>query len=75
MFTFALMVGIIWIVWKLCLLGIRLTWGITKFVLSIFVFPLVVIGLVIAGLFYLAIPILVIVGVVAIIGSATNTAS
>ncbi len=63
-----LTVAVICIVFKLCILGFRLTWGIFKFLCSIFLFPAIIFGLVAVGLMYLAIPILAIVGLFALLG-------
>lgn len=55
---------------KLIGLAIRAAWGITKILFSIVFCPIVLIGLVIAGLVYVAVPVLVIIGLVAIVASA-----
>jgi hypothetical protein len=44
--------------------AIRATWGITKVLVTFVFFPLILIGLVLGGLIYLALPILVIVGLI-----------
>ncbi len=49
---------------KLLGFAIRATWGITKIVVTLVLFPLLLIGLVFGGLIYLAFPVLVIVGLV-----------
>ena len=51
--------------------AIKAAWGITKILVTVILFPLVLIGMVFAGLVYLAIPIVIIVGIVALVGSAT----
>lgn len=66
MLTLIFSIALIWAVWKVAILGIRLTWGITKFVFSVVLFPLVVIGIFIAGLAYLAIPIAIVAGLIAL---------
>ncbi len=48
---------------KLLVWGLKATWGITKFVCGFILFPLVILALVFAGIIYLAIPILVVVGI------------
>ncbi len=59
-----LLVGVFW---KLVKLAIKMTWGISKIIVFLVLLPLILIGMVIAGLMYFAIPILVIVGIVALI--------
>lgn len=52
---------------KLILLAIKATWGITKVLVSFVIFPIVLIGLVIGGLVNIALPILLIVGIAALV--------
>lgn len=49
---------------KLFIFGIKATWGITKILVTVVFFPLILIGLMIGGLVSLALPILLVVGVV-----------
>lgn len=66
----ALMLGVFG---KLIAIAVKMTWGITKVVLGIIVLPLVLIAMAVAGLFYIAIPILIILGIVMLIkAAATN---
>ena len=66
------MILLIGVLWKLIVWSMRAAWGITKIVFSIVVMPVVLIVMALAGLVYLAIPILAIVGIVALIGSAKS---
>ena len=61
--TFAM----IWVMFKLAVFGIKAAWGITKLVLSLVFLPVIIIGLVLCGLFYLAVPILIIIGVITLV--------
>lgn len=45
---------------EICWFAIKAAWGITKFAFSILFFPIIVIGMLIAGLAYLALPLLII---------------
>lgn len=47
--------------------AVRFTWGLTKILVYIVCFPLLLIGLVFGGLMYLALPILVIAGIVCLV--------
>ncbi len=49
---------------KLIGFAIRATWGITKVLVTLVFFPLILIGMVLGGLIYLAFPVLLIVGLV-----------
>ncbi len=72
MLTLLFFFSVMWVVWKIATIGIRMAWGITKFVFGLVVFPLLVVGLFIGGLVYLAIPILIIAGIAALAGGAAR---
>ena len=57
----------IWVFGKLFIFGIKAAWGISKFIVTVVLLPLAVIGLVVGGFIYLAFPILVVVGIVSLI--------
>lgn len=61
------------VAWRLFVLGIKMTWGIAKFVCSVLLFPLFLVRLVCIGMIYVAIPVLIIVGIVVLIGGAAAT--
>lgn len=67
MLTILFFAALLWVVWKMFLLGIKATWGIAKFACMILLLPAFLIGLVCVGLIYLAIPVLLIAGVAAVI--------
>lgn len=54
----------IWIFGKVLLFGIKAAWGISKFLITIVLLPLILIGMVIGGLIYIAFPILIVVAVI-----------
>ena len=49
---------------KMFIFGMKATWGITKIIFSLILLPIALIGLVIGGLVSLALPILLLVGVI-----------
>ena len=51
---------------KLIGVAIRATWGIAKILVSLVFLPLILIGLVLGGLIWLAFPVLLIVGVISL---------
>lgn len=57
---------------KLFFFGLRAAWGISKFLLTIVFLPLILVGLVFGGLITLAFPILIVVGIIALITSVTS---
>ena len=58
---------------KLLGLAIKMTWGITKVVLSLVFLPVILLGLVLVGLIHIAFPILVVIGILAVISSLSTT--
>ncbi len=67
MLTFIFVVAFIAVMWEIIGLAIKATWEITKVLFSLVFLPIGMIMLAIAGLYVLAIPILIIVGIVALI--------
>ena len=57
----------IWVFGKLFIFGIKAAWGISKFIVTVVLLPLVLIGLVVGGFIYLAFPILRVVGIVSLV--------
>ena len=52
---------------KLLMFGIKAFWVISKLLLTIVLLPVILIGLVVGGLVYLAFPILIVVGIVGLL--------
>lgn len=59
----------IWIFGKLLIFGVKAAWGISKLLLTVVFLPLILIGMVIGGLMSIAFPILIVVGIVALVAS------
>ena len=57
----------IWIFGKLFIFGVKAAGGISKLLLTVVFLPLILIGMVIGGLMSIAFPILIIVGIVALV--------
>ena len=55
----------IWIFGKLLFFGLKATWGITKFLVTIVLLPLVLIVMAVSGMFYIAFVILIVGGIAA----------
>ena len=72
MLTLIFLIGLLWMIWKIVALGLALTWGVIKFALTTALFPLILIGLFIIGLAYVALPIAIIVGIIALIMRKTS---
>ena len=52
---------------KLLVFGIRVAWGISKIVLTVVFLPIILIALIVGGLFYIAFPILIVLGLVSLL--------
>ena len=52
--------------------GIKAAWGLGKFVIGLILLPILIIGVIAAGLIYLALPLLVIAGVILLIRKAAE---
>ena len=59
-------------VWKVAFLGFRLTWGLVKLMFTTVLFPIILVAIFIAGLAYIALPVVIIVGIIALIAGKTN---
>lgn len=65
-----LIIGTLWCMWKILTFGLRLSWSILKIVLSVAFLPLMIIGLFASGFIYLALIVLIVVGLVSLIRPA-----
>ena len=52
---------------KLLIFAVKASWGLARILVTIIFLPLVLIGLVVAGVIYLAVPLLVIAGIISLI--------
>ena len=68
MLTILFLIFLFGIFGKLFFFGIRAAWGISKFILMLVFFPLILFGMLVAGLIHLAFPLLLIFGVIAMFG-------
>ena len=57
----------IWVFGKLLIFGIKAAWGIAKIFWTIIFLPVILIGMVIGGLMYIAFPVLIVIGLVSLI--------
>ena len=51
-------------IWKLFVFGVRASWGIMKLLCTVVLFPVILIGMVVGGLLYVAFPLLIMAGVI-----------
>jgi hypothetical protein len=67
MITVFLCLAVVWLAWKIIVLGIKMAWGIARMILSVLFMPALLLCLVYIGLTYVAIPALVIAGIVVLL--------
>ena len=71
LFTLAML----WLVVKVFTLGIRLMWGFSKFFVGLILFPAILVFLFVMGAVYLAFPLLIIAGIIALIAGLSRKAA
>ena len=59
----------IWFVGKFIVFGLKASWGIMKLLWCVFFFPVILIGMVLGGLMYIAFPLLIVGGIIALAAS------
>lgn len=59
----------IWFIGKFFIFGVKASWGILKLLCTVVLFPVILIGMVVGGLIYIALPLLIIGGIIALISS------
>lgn len=69
MFTLLFIVFTFIIFGKLFMFALKASWGIVKILFAVLLLPMILILLVVAGLVYIALPVLLIVGVISLIVS------
>ena len=67
MLTLLFLIWMLGIFGKLLIFGLRAAWGVSRLLLTVVFFPVILIGMVFVGLIHLAFPILIIVGIVAML--------
>ena len=59
----------IWFIGKFFIFGLKASWGIMKLLCTVIFFPVILIGMVLGGLMYIAFPLLIVVGIIALAAS------
>ena len=72
MITLLFVLLMIWVFGKMIGLAFRATWGLTKIIFGIVLLPLFLVGLVITGFMSIALPILVVMGIVMLISKVVS---
>lgn len=69
MLTLLFTICMIWFIGKFFIFGLKASWGILKFLCTVVFFPVILIGMVVGGLVYIAFPLLLIGGIIGLIVS------
>ena len=69
MLSLLFMICVFWIFGKLFIFGLRAAWSVSKLLLTVVLWPVILIRMLIGGLLHLAFPILVIAGIWALFTS------
>lgn len=64
MLAFIFMVLLFMVFGEILVFAVKAAWGVTKIVCTVVLFPLILIGMVVGGLIKIALPVLLIVGVI-----------
>ena len=66
MLTALFILAFVWFMWKVIALAIKMTWGLLKVGIYVIFLPIVIIGLFLGGLIYIALPLAIIGGIIAL---------
>ena len=66
MLTALFILAFVWFMWKVIALAIKMTWGLLKVGVYVIFLPIVIIGLFLGGLIYIALPLAIIGGIIAL---------
>ena len=69
MVTLLFTICMIWFIGKFFIFGLKASWGILKLLCTVVFFPMILIGMVVGGLVYIAFPLLLIGGIIGLIVS------
>ena len=58
-----------WFIGKFFVFGLKASWGIMKLLCTVIFFPVILIGMVVGGLLYIAFPLLIIGGIIGLVTS------
>ena len=67
MLSLLFVICMIGFIWKLFVFGLKASWGIMKLLCTVVFFPVILIGMVLGGLMYIAFPLLIIGGIIALV--------
>lgn len=71
MFKLLFFICLFWVFGKIFTFGIRAAWGMAKLIFSVVFLPLILIGMILFGLIYIAFPLLILIGIISFLFSRT----
>ena len=69
MLTLLFIILILGFIFNIVKIALKFTWGISKFLFTVIVFPILIIAIALAGFFYIALAIMIIAGIISLITS------
>ena len=71
MLSVLFVICLIWFIGKFFIFGLKASWGIMKLLCTVVFFPVILIGMVVGGLLYIAFPVLIIGAIIALVDSCS----
>ena len=71
MLSVLFVICLIWFIGKFFIFGLKASWGIMKLLCTIVFFPVILIGMVVGGMLYIAFPVLIIGAIIALVDSCS----
>ena len=69
MLSILITICMLWFIVKFFIFGLKASWGIMKLLCTVIFFPVILIGMVVGGLIYIALPLLIIGGIIGLVMS------
>ena len=71
MLSVLFVICLIWFIGKFFIFGLKASWGIMKLLCTVIFFPVILIGMVVGGMLYIAFPVLIIGTIIALVDSCS----
>ena len=71
MLSVLFVICLIWFIGKFFIFGLKASWGIMKLLCTVVFFPVILIGMVVGGMLYIAFPVLILGAIIALVDSCS----
>lgn len=71
MLSVLFLICLIWFIGKFFIFGLKASWGIMKLLCTVVFFPVILIGMVVGGMLYIAFPVLIIGAIIALVDACS----